>query len=124
MKNFSMPSMPSIKSGSTDSSSESDLSPSFAEDSVEQSAGSAEVDTERPILIDTSKSGNQAEVRPRSRGIKVVAVEKGFYNQMRLNDGDEFTIRSEEDFGSWFRCIDMVLEEKRKAAMKNKKVMG
>lgn len=121
--NKQMPSMPSIKPISPDSS-ELDLSPSFAEDSGEQSSGSAEVEIAPVAILDPSRNANLAEVRPAARGIQVVATEKGFYNQLRLAEGNEFTIRSEEDFGSWFKCIDPVFEKKRIAAMNNKKVKG
>lgn len=116
-----MPSMPSLKTQGTSSSesSGSDLSPSFAEDSVSSDAGSAK---ENPAIIDPSKSGNLAEVRTVRRGIEVVALEKGFYNQNRIAEGNRFTIKSEEDFGTWFRCIDPVMEGKRLEAIKNKRV--
>ncbi len=39
-------------------------------------------------------------------GLKVVATEKGFYNNRRLNIGDKFTIRSEQDFSeNWMKYI-------------------
>jgi hypothetical protein len=127
-----MPSMPAPLSPATSSPESSDSvgSPSSAEDSVSSDAGSAEAETpvESPVAFhDPTKLSNTTKIQstPR-RGIKVVAVEKGFYNQSRIEPGlgekSEFTIRSEEDFGEWFRCIDPVLEAKREEAMKLKKV--
>lgn len=47
------------------------------------------------------------------KGIKVVATRKGFYNQMRYSEGDEFIIKSKEDFGDWMKCVDKELEKER-----------
>ena len=132
MKN-QMPAMPSLStnaqppaSSSPESVKDSGLSPSFAEVSVEKSAETAEVEIEEfetPKIADAVQISNHATkaVAPLRRGIKVVAADKGFYNQMRLEPGNEFTIRSEEDFGEWFRCVDMVMEQKRIDFLKAKK---
>lgn len=62
-----------------------------------------------------------APVAPKG-GIKVVATRKGFYNQMRYKEGDQFIVRSEEDFGEWMMCLDPVFEKKRIEQFKQKRI--
>ncbi len=130
-----MPSMPIMNpTASSAESNDSGLSPSFAEgagshDSApangsENDLGYDEV-SQAPKAIDPSKNvHNQVAVKAPllRRGIEVVAVDKGFYNQDRKVTGDKFFIVSEEEFGDWFRCTDPVLEAKRVEFIKNKKM--
>lgn len=55
------------------------------------------------------------------KGIDVVATAKGFYNQMRIKEGERFTIKSFEDIGEWMTCIDPSFEKKRREFLKAKK---
>ena len=57
------------------------------------------------------------------KAIECIADRKGFYNQERLEEGDKFKIKSEEEFGEWFHCVDPDLERKRKLFLKEKKAM-
>lgn len=54
-------------------------------------------------------------------GIKVVATRKGFFGQLRLAEGNEFTVYSSKQFGDWFKCVDPVFEKQRKQFIKDKK---
>lgn len=54
--------------------------------------------------------------------IKVIATQKGFYNQKRINEGEEFYIKSFNDVGSWTKCVDKDHEKKRLAFLKEKKL--
>lgn len=54
-------------------------------------------------------------------GIDVVATRKGFYNQLRLNEGDAFKINSIDELGEWMKCVDPVMEKQRKEIYNNKK---
>lgn len=83
----------------------------------------APVHEQKPV-IETPDTVNSsvAKVSVPSKGIKVVATRKGFYNQTRMKEGEEFTIKSEEEFGEWFKCVDPKFEEKRQAFYKSKKV--
>lgn len=106
--------------------------PTPSEDSVEKSTESLTLDApshedafQGPV-IDTPENNlnNKSEVSiplvPK-KGIEVVALRKGFYNQMRWNEGDKFLIRSEKEFGEWFKCTDSYYEKKRLEFYKEKK---
>lgn len=54
-------------------------------------------------------------------GIKVVALREGFYNNRRLQEGAPFSIRSIDEFGSWFRCEDSEYEKLRVKLLNEKK---
>lgn len=57
----------------------------------------------------------------KAKPIEVVADRPGFYNQVRLREGDHFEIRSEDDWGEWFHCVEPGMEKKRVAFLKEKK---
>lgn len=119
-----MPTMPSKPQSDASSSefTDSEVSPSSAEGSAPSGVELSEDDTPE-IINPVNKSANVSEVRSTpKRGIRVVATEKGFYNNLRREPGDEFIIKSEEDFGEWFYCVDPVTEAKRVDYVKNKKV--
>lgn len=135
--NNSLPSMPSV-SPSFPSSGEAQVSQApFTEALTEQSVG-ADVDLNVPShleqdldpvgpppAIQVSLPGPVNEVKApvaAQRGIKVVATRKGFYNQMRYREGEQFVIRSEEDFGEWMKCVDPSFEKKRQEFYKQKRL--
>ena len=134
--NNKMPSMPSIPSISTPISGEAPVSqvPFTEESEVNSSDSDVGLDIpshdEDPIAhltpqINTALQAPSNELKmPQARaqrGIPVVATRKGFYNQMRFKEGDEFLIRSEQDFGEWMMCVDPALEKKRKAYFEQKR---
>lgn len=139
MKN-QMPAMPSIKPQQNSSSAEVKASEvPFTEDSVGNAAES-EVELNTPVheeqasdeemgvvtpQINVSSPGPSTEIKVNSpvskQGIKVVANRKGFYNQMRYKEGDQFTIRSVEEFGEWMTCVDPSMEKKKQEFFKQKK---
>ena len=137
--------MPSIKPQKSESSSgEAQASQvPFTEDSVAKSAES-EVElnvpshNEEPVKqpsdeemgivtpqINVSSPGPSNEVKVSQplpkHGIKVVANRKGFYNQMRYKEGEQFTIRSKEELGEWMTCVDPSLEKEKQEFFKKKK---
>ncbi len=120
-----MPQMPSFKqspheAASSAESNDSVLSSSFAGESGDSSPDSLVEPT--PQLFEPGKNvHNLTKVEGPKRGIEVVANDKGFYNQIRRKVGDKFIIRSEQDFGDWFRCVDPNLEKKRVEFIKAKK---
>lgn len=115
-----MPQMPGIPL----KSDASQASP-FAEDS-EQSESDVSLDAPlhvKPIISNPDNdSSSQVPVRsvPR-KGIEVVSTRKGFYNQSRIKEGTVFFIKSEDQFGDWFKCVDKFYEEKRLKFLKDKK---
>lgn len=121
-----MPSMPSL------STSEPDSMLGLTEDSaVQQGAAGSDVlsapdhseELKAPTIISPDDSNNSQVSAPKAPkgGIAVVATGKGFYNQERLREGDKFSIRSEEDFGQWFKCEDKFWEARRVEFFKQKK---
>ena len=82
---------------------------------------------EKPEFI-TPETTNKSEIKlpqaPTKKVIEVVATRKGFYNQNRIKEGEKFNLRSEAEFGEWFKCINPVLEKKRQEFLKNKKAKG
>ena len=72
-------------------------------------AGKEDEEEKAPISLTSKKK------------IDVVALRKGFYNQHRLAEGDEFQVKKFEDLGEWMRCKDPVLEKKRVQFLKEKK---
>ncbi len=53
--------------------------------------------------------------------IKVVAVRAGFFAPHRKNEGDEFTVPSFKQLGSWMKCLDPKIEREHQAALKAKR---
>jgi len=61
----------------------------------------------------------QPQAKGSSKGpIEVVALRKGFYAQVRRNQGDKFKVEKFEDLGSWMKCTDPKMEQKRKPKAK------
>lgn len=127
-----MPSMPNLPKQEIPSSGESQGPQApFTEGSGEQSSGpdvGLNVPSHDPVPappksdVSLPPPSNQVPVVPgRQGGIKVEATRKGFYNQMRYKEGDQFVIRSEEEFGEWMKCLDPSMEKKRAEFFKQKK---
>lgn len=125
-----MPGMPKLdlSSGGSDSHAEP-LSPSFADGEGEKSP-SPDVgldvpshEDEKPKLIRAEEDvSTQVKAPSPSKGrIEVVATRKGFYNQERKAEGSKFFIKSEEEFGEWFKCVEKHYEEKRRKFLEFKK---
>lgn len=123
-----MPQMPGLPKQENSSSAETPVSDApFTDESVGNAADSdVGLDTpshneEDPVSAATPSihvhaAAPATEVKvslPPTKGIRVVATRKGFYNQMRYKDGDQFLIRSEADFGEWMKCLDPGMEAKR-----------
>lgn len=138
MNSQQMPQMPSLPQQNQSSSAEVKASEvPFTEGSVEKSAG-PEVELNTPFHQESSPVADEFQVPQANvnvqepsnemkmpqpvakRGIPVVATRKGFYNQNRYKEGDKFSIRSEEEFGEWFKCVDPAMEAKRVKFLKDK----
>jgi hypothetical protein len=130
MNNSGMPQLNPLSSDASEINSGASLSPlaegsASAESSVELNPPShAEQDEfKKPVMLSPEQNlqtQTKVPAAPRN-GIEVVATRKGFYNQRRIKEGDEFKIRSEEEFGEWFKCKDAQFEKKRLEFVKNKK---
>lgn len=113
-----MPNMPSVNNGSS-----SPLVDGL--DSSDPSSLDAPLHEDKPIIetgdrSDSNKSILSVPSAPK-KGIEVVALRDGFYNQMRKAQGSKFTIRDESEFGEWFRCVEPSFEKKRVNFYKEKK---
>lgn len=124
-----IPLMPSLAGGP--SLPDVPLSPSSAESQKDSAVGETQSSPEetfeslnpKPQIANSEEKSNTTvnlPVVPKS-GIEVVATRKGFYNQTRIKEGVEFKIKSEEDFGDWFKCKDPVFEKRRANFIKEKK---
>lgn len=93
-----------------------------AESEVSLSVPSHE-EFDKPMLEDSqsNNSTNVAAVLAPKKGIEVVAMSSGFYNQKRIREGESFFIKSEQEFGSWMKCKDSAMEKKRIEFYKLKK---
>lgn len=81
------------------------------------------VESQKPSIIEPGKTSSEVSLPSTSKaGIEVVAERKGFYNQQRLENGDKFLIKNETKFGGWFKCVDPLIELRRKAYCERKKV--
>jgi hypothetical protein len=67
-----------------------------------------------------SKTHKKVAPSPR-KGIEVVAMRKGFYNQQRYEPGDQFFIRERSELGEWMKCVDAGEEKYRVDFFKKKK---
>jgi hypothetical protein len=125
-----MPQMPGMPSSGASVQSDSSLSP-FAKDSGVNTSESdvmgldtpSHEEEKKPETI-SSQMNDVSQVKAPSvpkKGIEVVAIRKGFYNQTRYKEGDKFFIKSEESFGDWFSCVDPYFEKKRIEFYKSKK---
>jgi hypothetical protein len=115
-----MPNMPKMPSFGAQNLASELSSPSSEESQKDSSVGEEIV---KPTLTTHEASvANQFKMPMTSnKGIECVASRKGFYNQTRLREGDSFTLRSENEFGDWFKCVDKDLEKKRVEFIKMKK---
>lgn len=113
-----MPNLPSLNNESSESEVGASSSP-FTEDSAELNAAESDVTVEedvqiaKPVVVTPSEPSNQVKLQVPKKGIEVVALRKGFYNQNRLKEGDTFYIKSTEEFGDWFKCTDPLFEKER-----------
>lgn len=112
-----MPNLPSLNNESSESEVGASSSP-FTEDSAELKTAESNVTEEevvitKPVVVTPSEPSNHVKLQVPKKGIEVVATRKGFYNQNRLRDGDSFHIKSTQDFGDWFRCVDPMFEKER-----------
>jgi hypothetical protein len=112
-----MPGMPEIKNN--DESGK--LDSSFASPEIEEKSPEADVFKKPELNIADFNNKTKVDVLPSKKGIEVVALRKGFYNQNRYNEGSKFSIKSENDFGEWFYCVDKYFENKRQEFLKAKK---
>ena len=84
---------------------------------------SNEVDL-KPKLEDPNKNNSDKEISvpvTGNKAIEVVATQKGFYNQRRVEEGTTFKMKCFEDLGTWVKCTDSAIEKKRVEFFKNKK---
>lgn len=122
-----MPVMPSLNK----SSSGDEINSSLSSSPLTDDSASAESDVslnvplheEKPAMVNIDKDISTQLNVPSApkKGIEVVAQMKGFYNQKRYNQGDSFLIKSEEQFGSWMKCVDPAFEKKRIEIIKLRK---
>ena len=77
----------------------------------------------KPEYITPEKNNDSVVNIPKfpKNGIKVVATRKGFYNQKRISEGEEFVIKCKEHLGEWMQCTDKALERERVKFFKEKK---
>ena len=68
-----------------------------------------------PGISGSQSEGMEAPIIRRGQGIKVVAIQEGFYQQNRLSPGDEFEIKDMSRLGFWMRCLDPVIQKKHEA---------
>ena len=131
-----VPSMPGMPNLSTSSSGEASVSQAPFTKGSSDSSGGPDVELNTPshveedavsmatpqIQVNSPAPANEMKAPSAPKGgIKVVATRKGFYNQMRYKEGDEFIIRSEQDFGEWMKCLDSSYEKKRLELLMKKK---
>lgn len=73
-------------------------------------------------MAEEKKGADKAPAAPAAKkGIEVIALHKGFYQNRRKAEGDEFVIESFEHLGSWMKCKDKEMQAKHEAAMLAKK---
>jgi len=76
----------------------------------------------KPVIKNAdNEDSSKVVISVPKKGIEVVAMAKGFYNQNRYVEGDKFSIRSEQEFGEWMKCVDPAMEKRRIEFYKNKK---
>lgn len=80
-------------------------------------------DEGKPIIdnVDKNISNNVDIPLVPKTGIKVIATRAGFFNQHRKAEGDKFSVPTMEKLGDWMKCVDPVLEKKRKELISKKK---
>lgn len=121
MINNSMPSMPSAKSLSDSDERISTLIASELESSPKNEDSALEVPDHKPEINTSGSNSNIEAIVISKNEIKVVALRKGFYNQHRLKDGEEFTVKKFDELGEWMKCLDPDLQKKHLENIKVKK---
>jgi hypothetical protein len=118
---MNMPAMPGLPGAKPESNS----NPTEETVGLEVPSHIVEVtpDEGRPSIVTPDNTNHSAVIVPKvpKTGIEVVAIGKGFYNQRRITEGTPFKIKSEAEFGSWFKCVDPDLEKKRVELLAAKK---
>lgn len=56
------------------------------------------------------------------RDIQVVALAKGFFDQHRKNEDDEFVVPTMKQLGSWMKCKDPKIQRMHEEATRVKKL--
>lgn len=113
-----IPGMPGLQQKSEEAEGSSQ------DDSSLQPPSHEEVNHFEPPKYDSPEQSLSSEVDvpvvPK-QGIEVVATRKGFYNQTRRVEGDEFFVKEFGELGDWMKCVDKHFEKKRVEAIKAKK---
>jgi hypothetical protein len=68
-----------------------------------------------------SKASEESEAVPPKKGIEVIALRPGFFQQQRKVEGDKFTVVDMSKVGTWMKCVDPVLEKQHQSKMKEQK---
>ena len=85
--------------------------------------GEIPIVNDKPEYITPDTNNNSVVNVPKfpTKGIEVVAMRKGFYNQKRISEGEKFICKKKEDLGTWMKCLDFDLERERLKFFKDKK---
>jgi len=124
--NKKIPSMPGINQVSSDDVNTALSSISPTPEVSKDAPGLAEelVVPEHKVMFNNVDDKNESIIatpKISKEGIKVVALRKGFYNQERIKENQEFLVKNFSDLGEWMKCVDPDLERKRMLEMKSKK---
>lgn len=115
-----MPSMPSINFNSLPG--ENDHLPVEENNNDVLDSSDEIVGLPKPKLASVENTlSNAIDLQAPKTGIKVKALRDGFMFQQRISAGEEFTISSFKQLGSWMKCLDPMMERKRKEIEKAKK---
>lgn len=80
-------------------------------------------DKEVEVQIGAAEPHSTVEVKeePKKKSvIKVKALRKGFYGNLRRKLGDKFAIKGKSDWGTWMECEDKGLQKELVAEHKKK----
>ena len=112
--------MPKLNNSSSDAKEINSLASSspLAEDSAPAGSNvslSVPFHEEKPKLENSESKNSSNVVAPLvpNKGIEVVAMSAGFYNQKRIGEGESFVIKSFDQIGAWMKCKNPELEKKR-----------
>lgn len=76
----------------------------------------------KPSIIMPGENNSEVNIPPApKKGIEVIAIRGAFFRQHRVKEGDKLIIKSEAEFGEWMKCVDPLMERKRKEFYKKKK---
>lgn len=116
-ENNNVPSMPGLPAMNTPVVEDNPMGSTEEKENVNN-----EVTLEKPIIDNPSSTDSVISVSNMSAsGIEVIATRKGFYNQTRVYEGQEFKVKDFDALGEWMKCIDPVVEKKRVQFFKDKK---